>query len=318
MFEVGVGSWTMQSSYMSPRPFGEIYREARHHIRLAEELGFDSFDIGEHHNAYDGYLPSSMAVAAGLLASTSSIRTSLAVLLLPLQGAERVAEGISAINAIAPGRLRIIAGLGWRDIEYDTSDVVRKQRGRIMDAYSDLLIDGALADRARGAEFWFGGGAPATLRRAARLGASFCHTFSPVNVLAERIELWRRELAPARPGQRAPKSTFTIDMWVDRNPERCAWIRERMREPWRFYASMDSLPDDVTGNPVGVEQTVDMLASYSIVGSPEEAIEQLAPYVRICDGVVCRIWCDGVETALADECLTLLGREVAPALRRMK
>lgn len=318
MFEVGVGSWTMQSSYMSPRPFGEIYREARHHARLAEELGLDSFDLGEHHNAYDGYLPSSMAVAAGILASTSRIKTSLAVLLLPLHGAERVAEGAAAINAIAPNRLRVIAGLGWREVEYETSGVVRQQRGRIMDSCSDLLIDGRLAERAQGTEFWFGGGAPAMLRRAARLGASFCHTFSPIRQLEERIELWRSELTPPRPGQPTPQSTFTIDMWIDRNAERAAWVRKRMREPWRFYATMDSLPDDVTGKVAGVEQTVDMLASYSIVGSPEDAIEQLAPFVRICDGVVCRIWCDGLPTAMVDECMRLLGREVAPALRRMK
>jgi alkanesulfonate monooxygenase SsuD/methylene tetrahydromethanopterin reductase-like flavin-dependent oxidoreductase (luciferase family) len=257
-------------------------------------------------------------MAAGILAATSRITVGLGTLLLPLHGAARLAEGIRAITSFAPDRLRVIMGLGWRQIEYETTGVDRRQRGRLMDQYAEALFDGAEADKVRGAALWFGGSAPAMLKRAARFGASFCHTFSPAHLLAERVELWRSQLGPVRPGQAEPKSTFSIDAWVDRNSARCDWIRQRMREPWRFYAEMDSLSKDVTGNPVGVEATIDMLNSYSVVGSPEQVIEQMAPYTKVADGAVFRIWCDAIETELVDECLMLLAHEVAPALRAMR
>ena len=317
MFEIGVGCWTMQSTYMSPRPFGEIYREALHHARLAEALNLDSIDFGEHHHGYDGYLPASMAVAAGVLASTNRISVGLGVLLLPLHGAARVAEMTSAICSFAPDRLRVVLGLGWRKIEYAASGIDRTKRGSLMDEYALALFDGDLSKKVKGAELWFGGGAPAMLARAARFGASFCHTFAPVDVLRERIESWRSQLGPVRPGQPQPRTTFTIDVWIDNNPERCEWVRQRMREPWRFYVEMDSLPPEITGDATGVESTVDMLNSYSVVGSPRQVIEQLSAYAKITDGAVFRIWFDGLETALVDECMILLAREVAPALRRL-
>lgn len=318
MFTIGVGCWTMQSSYMSTRPYTEIYREAVHHAHLAETLGFDSIEVGEHHHGYDGCLPSPLVAASGILAATKRIEVGLGVLLLPLQGAERVAQGIAAIASFAPDRLRVVLGLGWRHVEYAVSGVDRSRRGKIMDDYAEALFDGEYAGHFRGAQLWFGGGAPAMLSRAARFGASFCHTFSPAEVLRERIECWRGQLQPSRPGQPSPRTTFTIDTWVDRNPERCEWVRQRMREPWRFYVEMDSLPPEITGTPEGVEATLDMLNSYSLVGSPEQVIEQLQPYVDVADGVILRIWCDGIDTGLIDECMTLIANDVAPVLRNLK
>ena len=62
--DIGVCSWSMQSTYMRPRSHRHSYEEARAQARLAESLGFDSFWMGSHHFAYDGYCPSLLCAAS--------------------------------------------------------------------------------------------------------------------------------------------------------------------------------------------------------------------------------------------------------------
>ena len=79
---VGVNSWSMQSTYMRPRSHRELYREALREAQLAESLGFESFWMGEHHFAYDGYSPSLMVAASRLLAGTSTLKVGSGIMLL--------------------------------------------------------------------------------------------------------------------------------------------------------------------------------------------------------------------------------------------
>src|ERR1700712_585250 len=116
----------MQSTYMRPRTHGALYRETLREARLAESLGYDSFFMGEHHFAYDGYCPSLVAAASRLLAGTSTLKVGTGILLLPLHDPERIAEGVAAINDFAPGRFRLGVAGGWREVEYLASGLELK------------------------------------------------------------------------------------------------------------------------------------------------------------------------------------------------
>src|SRR5690348_10964388 len=100
--EVGVGFWSMQSTYMRPIRPAAVYEEARQEARLVEQLGFDTFWMGEHHVSYDGYCPSLFPAAASILAATERLVVSTGILVLPFHPAERVAEGCAALSAVAP------------------------------------------------------------------------------------------------------------------------------------------------------------------------------------------------------------------------
>src|SRR5438045_8180173 len=100
--EMGVGFYSMQSSYMRPRRHSFLYEEAADEARLAEELGFDVFWMGEHHHAYDGYCPSLLPAASYIAAATARIMLATGVLVIPHHRAERVAEASAAFNAVAP------------------------------------------------------------------------------------------------------------------------------------------------------------------------------------------------------------------------
>ena len=51
---------------------------------IAEQLGFDSVWISEHHGAEDGYCPSVLPVAAAAADRTSTITIGTRLMLLPL------------------------------------------------------------------------------------------------------------------------------------------------------------------------------------------------------------------------------------------
>src|SRR5260221_9755112 len=105
--EFGLGTWSMQSPYMHPRRHGYTYEAAARQARFAEQAGFDSVWMAEHHATYDGYCPSPIAAAAYLLAATTRIKVCAGVILLPLHSAHRVAEGCAAVQSTSPNRLRL-------------------------------------------------------------------------------------------------------------------------------------------------------------------------------------------------------------------
>ena len=69
-----------------------LYAEQLRQIQLAEELGYDTAWLTEHHFAEDGYSPSLLPIAAAVAAQTQRIRIGTFLILLPLHNAVRVAE----------------------------------------------------------------------------------------------------------------------------------------------------------------------------------------------------------------------------------
>jgi luciferase-like monooxygenase len=64
------------------KPWPQAYGEMLEQVTAAENLGFDSVWMSEHHGAEDGYCPSTLVAAA---ARTSHITIGVRLLLLPLQ-----------------------------------------------------------------------------------------------------------------------------------------------------------------------------------------------------------------------------------------
>ena len=86
-------------------------------IRLADELGFDSAWIGEHHHvradaAFYGRVPASEVFLAYAAAQTTRIRLGTGVRILSTTSALRTAEEMSLLSLLSGGRAEFGIGLG--------------------------------------------------------------------------------------------------------------------------------------------------------------------------------------------------------------
>lgn len=322
MLEIGVNSWSMQSTYMRPRPHEVLYREALEDARVAEKLGYESFWMGEHHFTYDGYSPSLIASAAHILAGTEKIKLGSAVLLLPLHGAARVAEASAAANSVAPNRLCLALAAGWRELEFQASGLRLADRARLMEEYVEALVDGEHAERFGSTELWMGGTSAPVLRRAGRFGASVMLTFGTADVINAHKAIWQESMRsnPKHP----PRAGMIRDVWVDDNPRRLEWIRHRMREPWRFYAvdvegAAGKAVADSAGHNLDFEKNIDAFMEHATLGDPQQVLEELAPMVQDggLDVLVLRIRFDGIEPREVRRCLELMADKVVPELRKL-
>lgn len=122
------------------RPYPQLYEELFEQIEYAEELGYDSVWITEHHFVEDGYTPSVLPIAAAIATRTKRVRIGTWVLLLPLHNPLRVAEDAATVDIISNGRLDLGVGLGYRIEEFEAFGVDRRHRRRLMDEGCEIIL----------------------------------------------------------------------------------------------------------------------------------------------------------------------------------
>jgi len=175
-------------------PFADIthvqqYREALDMCEWADTRGFFGVTISEHHGTEDGFISSPLTLAAAILSRTDNLLCSVAALLLPYHDPIRVAEDIATIDLISPGRLVVIAGIGYREFEFDMFAKDRSTRGASTEAAIELMRRCWTGEpfEHEGRTVWVtpkpvtephpmlmvGGSVEASARRAARLGLPF-------------------------------------------------------------------------------------------------------------------------------------------------
>jgi alkanesulfonate monooxygenase SsuD/methylene tetrahydromethanopterin reductase-like flavin-dependent oxidoreductase (luciferase family) len=96
------------------RLFDESIAEAQ----VAEQAGFDSCLMTEHHQHFQGSFPSPLLVAAAIAAKTTRLRVGSGVLLLPLYHPVRVAEDGAMVDLLSKGRLILGVGGGRRRVGF--------------------------------------------------------------------------------------------------------------------------------------------------------------------------------------------------------
>ena len=241
--EVGFGLITCQRYPGDPRSDSELYAEALDLAVLAEDLGFDSVWVSEHHFVDDAYMPSLMPVCAAIAARTTTIRIGTALLLAPLYEPLRLAEDAATVDLISGGRLTLGLGLGWRREEFEVLGVPMTERGdRLRDtvavlrqAWSGTLVTGGPTlpfpgvhvtpdpPTPGGPPIWIGALVEPAVRRAGAIGDGFMST-SPTEESFAREVAWARDALQAS-GREDDGFAFSLHVptvtWEGRESE--AW-----------------------------------------------------------------------------------------------
>jgi natural product biosynthesis luciferase-like monooxygenase protein len=97
----------------------ELYSHWVEQIDAAENLGFDSLWITEHHFRYfGGMMPSPAVILAAAAQRTKKMRLGAAVSILPMHNPLRIAEEFAMVDLLSSGRLNFGAGRGMHPLEY--------------------------------------------------------------------------------------------------------------------------------------------------------------------------------------------------------
>jgi len=118
----------------------KYYEEVLTIAEWAEELGFDSFWLGEHHFYWYGTCVSPPAVIAALGQRTKKIRLGPAVSVLPFHHPLVVAEEYALADNLCGGRLNFAIGSGFSPVEYKTFGMsMEEARERYWESF-DLIL----------------------------------------------------------------------------------------------------------------------------------------------------------------------------------
>ena len=120
----------------------ERYRLATAQIAHAEQLGFDSAWIAQHHfHADEGGLPAPFVFLAHVAARTSRIRLGTGIVTLPLELPIRVAEDAAVLDLMCGGRLEVGVGGGGNLSSYATFGQDSAARTAVLVGHLQVLRD---------------------------------------------------------------------------------------------------------------------------------------------------------------------------------
>ena len=287
--------------YKTPnKSMEEVFRANVEQVLLAEQCGFDSAFMSEHHFLDNEMLPSPFIALAFLAAATSKIRLGTGVLLMPLHNPLRVAEDAAVLDRISGGRLILGIGQGYRPEEF-------KGYGRRLEDRRGLMREGAQLVRKlwteehvtfRGEHFQAEGTnltpkplqkpsppiwVAAKKRRAVELAAEigdawYADPITPLSMIVHNKAHWRTALAAHGKDEKKQTLAYYREFFVGDDDE-SAW---RAGSPglmgeYGFYLSVNHLVDD-EGVPIASNRTDRvgaLVRERCTIGSPKHCLEHL-------------------------------------------
>lgn len=339
--KVGIGLLTGQIPPGSERTFETEYRETLELVRRAEALGFDSAWVSEHHGSSDGYLPSLLPMLAAFAAVTDRIELGTGVVLTPFHDPIRLAEDAAVVDQLSGGRLILGLGIAWREEEFRTFGVPRRERaGRTEETieilrrawtgerfsyegsvfrYDRVKVTPAPA-RAGGVPIYLGGYDERAVRRAGRLADGHISDADPGEVRASLALLSEAARAagrnPSRLGLALMQNAFVVRSGDPFEP-----VRRGVAHQLGTYDAWEAGHDTPAHDSLEPPPLSDPgLRNATIAGTPDEVISALRPLVDEFGAerdlhLIVRLHYPGMDLASVDVALSLFAEEVLPALR---
>jgi probable F420-dependent oxidoreductase len=327
-----------------PRLYQEILDEAA----LAEEAGFDTILVPEHHMMPDGYLPQPLVFLAAIAARTKRIRLGTGILHLPERDPIHVAEEVAVLDNLSGGRVSLGVGLNLVQADFRLFGVPMNGAARRFEEQLRVL-QGAWTERpfSHSGDFyhyqdvsvtprvvqdphpplWIGAMAEASLKRAGRMGLGWVtDPLHNMDVMVAWAEIFR---AAAREAGRAPGPVvLKRDAWVSkgqRELDEVWWPALRAHHLFyknlgffssgRFNADWEPWIAELSDDEWTAER---ILPNRNVAGSPQQVVEQIRDFTdRVgCEELVLSIrHATGPDHQATMRCIETFGSEVFPHFR---
>jgi probable F420-dependent oxidoreductase len=313
---------------------GHGYREALEEVERAEELGFDSVWMEEHHAVRDHYWPSPLVVLAGFATRTSRVTLGTDILVAPFYHPVRLAEEVALLDVMSGGRAVLGIAIGYKPDEFALYGVELERRGARFE--EQLAIMKALwtqdAVTFHGASYrvegrlepkpvqvphppvWIGGWGERTLRRAAALADNWIP--GPTADLGRLLKGKQAFLAARAAAHRPVPAEWplTRDVIIADSDGEARELAERhimvayrkeYAGGWRHPFIDASVATDLDA----------LKRDRFLIGGPAQVIDALRPFVTDygTTHLICRLFFPGLPHRHILRALELLAREVRPA-----
>ena len=315
---------------------GHYYPQALEEVTRAEELGFDSVWMEEHHSVTNHYWPSPLPVLAGFATRTSQMVLGTDIIVAAFHHPVRLAEDVAMLDVISNGRLVLGIAIGYKPDEFALYGVELEKRGARFEEQLAIMRGLWTEERVqfKGAYYplegrlepkpvqqphppvWIGGWGDITLRRAATLADNWIP--GPTADLKRLLDGKRQFLARRRAaGRRDPTEwPLTRDVIIADTDRRARELAEEhimvayRREyagGWRHPFIDGSIATDLDR----------LMEDRFIIGGPEQCVARIRRFVEQygMTHLICRTFFPGMPHAHIMRELDLIAREIMPAFR---
>ena len=315
---------------------GHYYRESLEEVTRAEELGFDSVWMEEHHAVTNHYWPSPLPVLAGYATRTSRLMLGTDILVAAFYHPARLAEDVALLDIMSNGRFTLGIAIGYKPDEFALYGVDLEKRGARFEEQLAIMKGLWTQERVafRGTYYtlegrlepkpvtkphppvWIGGWGDITLRRAATLADNWIPgpTADLQRLLAGKHQFLERRRAAGRP---APTEwPLTRDVIIADTDKRARELAEEhiMVAYRREYAGGWRHPFIDASIATDLDR---LMEDRFIIGGPEQCVARIRTFVERygMTHLICRTFFPGMPHAHILRELELIAREVMPAFR---
>jgi alkanesulfonate monooxygenase SsuD/methylene tetrahydromethanopterin reductase-like flavin-dependent oxidoreductase (luciferase family) len=312
----------------------DFLRDTISHVRLADELGYDSVWLAEHHYVRDApfysRLPDPELLIARLIPDTERIRLATGIKILYLDDPARAVERLRLLDLLSDRRVLFGLGQGSPD-ELGTATLStdeRRQRFRErLQTFTRYLEDGIVGDDLLIAPdvsidparaIWVGVRDPVSIALAAQLRTNFIvGEAEPAVQQAKLIERYRSS------GGRGETRGARLVCIAERERDALFAARDPARRLFAAFSSGDYYQQAVGDGALPAQAPVterELLERIEFaVGTPEMVTERLAEYVTVTgvDALNIVVHAPGMANGDAQRSLELFMAEVAPQLESL-
>jgi alkanesulfonate monooxygenase SsuD/methylene tetrahydromethanopterin reductase-like flavin-dependent oxidoreductase (luciferase family) len=200
-----------------PPDTGQGFRDYLDYATLAEELGYVSSFLVEHHFTGWNQVSATLMLQTALASRTTTLRLGTAVIVLPWHNPVLMAEAAATLDLISGGRFDFGIGKGYRHSEFkgfripieeaeprfdESVEVMVKawtsrerfsHRGRFW-SFDDIVVEPPPSQKPH-PPLWVAAGSEASIRKAAQRGFNLIlDQYASPEQLAQRIAIYRTEL----------------------------------------------------------------------------------------------------------------------------
>jgi probable F420-dependent oxidoreductase len=316
---------------------GHYYAQSLEEVVKAEDLGFDSVWMEEHHSVTDHYWPSPLTVLAGYATRTRRLLLGTDIIVAPFHHPVRLAEDAAMVDVMSNGRLILGLAIGYKPDEFALYGADLEKRGarfeeqlaivkalwggeRITHKGRFYTVEGRLEPPPVSRPhplLWIGGWGDLTLKRAATLADNWIP--GPTADLARLLKGKRAFLDNrAAAGRTEPITEWplTRDVIIADTDAKARELAERhiMISYRREYAGGWRHPFIDASIATDLDK---LMADRFIIGGPDQCVVQIRRFVDQygMTHLICRTFFPGMPHDHILRELDLISRHVMPAFR---